>query len=108
MIGGGEPVGDGDAPGMRPVLTRLGAALCPSKSAGGARPALHLSSRVLPRFVMLLEDCPLLEDCRFDESYTLRQLVCILLSRCTIGIYMLGCTQARQERRACLRVGPLA
>src|SRR5271166_2868605 len=69
---------NGDSLGMRPVLTRLGAALCPSESSVGPRPALHLSSRVHPRFVMLLADCPLLEDCRFDEMLYCDKVVCIL------------------------------
>ncbi len=59
-------IGNGDSPGMRPVLTRLGTALRPWESSVGPRPALHLSSRVYPCFVMLLEDWPLLEDCQFD------------------------------------------
>jgi hypothetical protein len=54
--------------GVRPVLTRLGAALCPWESSAGPRSALHLSSRVYPCFVILLEDCRLLEDCQFHES----------------------------------------
>ena len=101
-------IGNGDSPGMRPVLTRLGAALCRWESSVGPRPALHLSSRVYPCFVMLLEDCPLLEDCRFDENaYTMPTSMYSTASRCTIGISILGRTQARRELGACLRVGLL-
>ena len=34
-------IGNGDSPDMRPVLTRLGAAPCPSASSVGPRPALY-------------------------------------------------------------------
>src|SRR5271166_2150639 len=101
-------IGNGDSPGRRPVLTRLGAALCRWESSVGSRPALHLSSRVYPCFVMLLEDCPLLEDCRFDETAHIMLTSMYPTGLDALSVYpYLGRTQARRELGACLRVGPL-